>query len=39
MNLNAVVFDLDGVITDDQGGRMFVCSDTAFCRSRQEGRS
>ncbi|MBK4216905.1 alpha-D-ribose 1-methylphosphonate 5-phosphate C-P-lyase PhnJ [Paracoccus caeni] len=26
---------LDEVITDDQGGRMFVCSDTAFCRSRQ----
>lgn len=30
---------LDEVITDDQGGRMFVCSDTAFCRSRQEGRA
>lgn len=27
---------LDEVITDDQGGRIFVCSDTAFCRSRQE---
>ena len=27
---------LDEVITDDQGGRMFVCSDTDFCRSRQE---
>ncbi|MEM9145911.1 MAG: alpha-D-ribose 1-methylphosphonate 5-phosphate C-P-lyase PhnJ [Pseudomonadota bacterium] len=26
---------LDEVITDDQGGRMFVCSDTAWCRSRQ----
>ena len=27
---------LDEVITDDQGGRMFVCSDTDFCTSRQE---
>ncbi len=27
---------LDEVIIDDQGGRMFVCSDTDFCRSRQE---
>ena len=27
---------LDEVITDDQGGRMFVCSDTDFCRSRRE---
>ncbi len=26
---------LDEVITDDEGGRMFVCSDTDFCRSRQ----
>ncbi|SEC79407.1 alpha-D-ribose 1-methylphosphonate 5-phosphate C-P-lyase PhnJ [Rhodobacter sp. 24-YEA-8] len=25
---------LDEVITDDQGGRMFVCSDTDFCSSR-----
>lgn len=25
---------LDEVITDDQGGRMFVCSDTDFCGSR-----
>jgi alpha-D-ribose 1-methylphosphonate 5-phosphate C-P lyase len=25
---------LDEVITDDAGGRMFVCSDTDFCRSR-----
>jgi len=25
---------LDEVITDDQGGRMFVCSDTDFCRGR-----
>ncbi len=25
---------LDEVITDDQGGRMFVCSDTDFCRTR-----
>ena len=27
---------LDEVITDDAGGRMFVCSDTDFCRSRRE---
>jgi alpha-D-ribose 1-methylphosphonate 5-phosphate C-P lyase len=26
---------LDEVITDDRGGRMFVCSDTDFCRSRR----
>jgi alpha-D-ribose 1-methylphosphonate 5-phosphate C-P lyase len=26
---------LDEVITDDAGGRMFVCSDTAFCRARR----
>ena len=24
------------VITDDQGGRIFVCSDTDFCRSRRD---
>ena len=27
---------LDEVITDDAGGRMFVCSDTDFCRTRRE---
>ncbi len=27
---------LDEVITDDQGARMFVCSDTDFCRVRRE---
>jgi alpha-D-ribose 1-methylphosphonate 5-phosphate C-P lyase len=27
---------LDEVIIDDQGGRMFICSDTDYCRSRQE---
>ena len=27
---------LDEVITDDQGGRMFVCSDTDYCQSRRE---
>jgi alpha-D-ribose 1-methylphosphonate 5-phosphate C-P lyase len=27
---------LDEVIMDDKGGRMFVCSDTDFCRARQE---
>ena len=26
---------LDEVITDDRGGRMFVCSDTDFCEGRQ----
>jgi alpha-D-ribose 1-methylphosphonate 5-phosphate C-P lyase len=26
---------LDEVITDDRGGRMFVCSDTDYCRARQ----
>ena len=27
---------LDEVILDDQGGRMFVCSDTDFCESRRK---
>lgn len=27
---------LDEVIVDDEGGRMFVCSDTDFCRERRE---
>ncbi|WP_235040649.1 alpha-D-ribose 1-methylphosphonate 5-phosphate C-P-lyase PhnJ [Vreelandella profundi] len=27
---------LDEVITDDQGGRMFVCSDTDYCQDRRE---
>lgn len=27
---------LDEVIVDDNGGRMFVCSDTDYCASRQE---
>lgn len=26
---------LDEVITDDQGGRMFVCSDTDYCAGRR----
>jgi alpha-D-ribose 1-methylphosphonate 5-phosphate C-P lyase len=26
---------LDEVVTDDRGGRMFVCSDTDFCESRK----
>ena len=26
---------LDEIVTDDQGGRMFVCSDTDFCSQRQ----
>ena len=29
---------LDEVITDDRGGRMFVCSDTDFCATRRETR-
>jgi len=28
---------LDEVITDDRGGRMFICSDTDFCESRRDG--
>ena len=27
---------LDEVVTDDRGARMFVCSDTDFCRERRE---
>ncbi|MGQ7249090.1 alpha-D-ribose 1-methylphosphonate 5-phosphate C-P-lyase PhnJ [Halomonas sp. V046] len=27
---------LDEVITDDRGGRMFVCSDTDYCQDRRE---
>ncbi|WP_312527102.1 alpha-D-ribose 1-methylphosphonate 5-phosphate C-P-lyase PhnJ [Paracoccus sp. (in: a-proteobacteria)] len=30
---------LDEVITDDTGGRMFVCSDTDYCASRMEERA
>src|ERR1700761_3489429 len=30
---------LDEVITDDQGGRMFVCSDTDYCSSRQPAKA
>ena len=26
---------LDEIITDDQGGRMFVCSDSNYCNERQ----
>jgi alpha-D-ribose 1-methylphosphonate 5-phosphate C-P lyase len=29
---------LDEVITDDRGGRMFLCSDTDYCRQRQGTR-
>ncbi|WP_372619310.1 alpha-D-ribose 1-methylphosphonate 5-phosphate C-P-lyase PhnJ [Falsiroseomonas sp.] len=29
---------LDEVITDDRGGRMFVCSDTDYCAERQTAR-
>lgn len=28
---------LDEIVTDDAGGRMFVCSDTDHCESRREG--
>ncbi len=27
---------LDEVVTDDKGGRMFICSDTDYCRERRE---
>ena len=27
---------LDEVVTDDQGGRMFVCSDSDYCRGRRD---
>jgi alpha-D-ribose 1-methylphosphonate 5-phosphate C-P lyase len=30
---------LDEVITDDAGGRLFVCSDTDFCAERQADAS
>ena len=30
---------LDEVVTDDRGARMFVCSDTDYCRSRQTGNT
>jgi alpha-D-ribose 1-methylphosphonate 5-phosphate C-P lyase len=26
---------LDEVVTDDRGGRMFVCSDTDYCETRR----
>jgi alpha-D-ribose 1-methylphosphonate 5-phosphate C-P lyase len=29
---------LDEVLTDDRGGRMFVCSDTDYCSERQSAR-
>ena len=28
---------LDEIITDDRGGRMFVCSDTDYCEARRGG--
>jgi len=30
---------LDEVVIDDQGGRMFVCSDTDYCRGRQVAKA
>lgn len=29
---------LDEVVTDDRGGRMFVCSDTDYCQGRQDAK-
>ena len=29
---------LDGIVTDDQGTRRFVCSDTDFCEGRRDAR-
>ena len=29
---------LDEVVTDDAGGRMFVCSDTDYCENRQSAK-
>ncbi|MFZ4410795.1 MAG: hypothetical protein ACOYOH_25860 [Paracraurococcus sp.] len=29
---------MDEVVTDDAGGRMFVCSDTDYCGTRQAAR-
>jgi alpha-D-ribose 1-methylphosphonate 5-phosphate C-P lyase len=28
---------LDEIVTDDKGGRMFVCSDTDHCETRRAG--
>ena len=30
---------LDEVVTDDRGGRMFVCSDTDYCEKRRDARA
>jgi alpha-D-ribose 1-methylphosphonate 5-phosphate C-P lyase len=30
---------LDEVLTDDRGGRIFVCSDTDWCTERQAARA
>ena len=30
---------LDEIIVDDRGGRMFVCSDTDYCRDRQSAKA
>jgi alpha-D-ribose 1-methylphosphonate 5-phosphate C-P lyase len=30
---------LDEIVTDDEGGRMFVCSDTDYCRGRAEAKA
>ncbi len=30
---------LDEIVVDDRGGRLFVCSDTDYCRERREARN
>ncbi|MGF1455183.1 MAG: alpha-D-ribose 1-methylphosphonate 5-phosphate C-P-lyase PhnJ [Alphaproteobacteria bacterium] len=30
---------LDEIVTDDKGGRMFLCSDTHYCATRRRGRA
>jgi alpha-D-ribose 1-methylphosphonate 5-phosphate C-P lyase len=30
---------LDEIVTDDQGGRMFVCSDSDYCAARREAQN
>lgn len=29
---------LDEIVSDDKGGRIFICSDTDYCETRQEGQ-
>jgi alpha-D-ribose 1-methylphosphonate 5-phosphate C-P lyase len=30
---------LDEVVTDDRGGRLFVCSDTDYCSERRDSKA